>query len=121
MVDFRVGARAEGASRPSLSRAGVSSDFRLELRGHSVLRRVGNMRVIRLHAALVFDALAVSGHRSSVIGHWSLVIGHWSLAKIIFSCFPVALSPFDAIFSIIIPFDFFNEPHRGQRSRRKRK
>jgi hypothetical protein len=31
------------------------------------------------------------------------------------------LSPFDAIFSIIILFDFFNEPHQTQRSWRKRK
>ncbi|MFM6834709.1 MAG: hypothetical protein ACKPKC_09585 [Dolichospermum sp.] len=56
----------------------------------------------------------VSGQWSVVSCQWSVVSGQWSVvgchskkSSFLISLFPVALSPFDGIFSIIILFDFF--------------
>ncbi|MFN6033870.1 MAG: hypothetical protein ACK48B_07450 [Dolichospermum sp.] len=42
-----------------------------------------------------------------VSGQWSVVSGHSKKSSFLASLFPVSLSPFDGIFSIIILFDFF--------------
>ncbi|MFM6243848.1 MAG: hypothetical protein ACKPFD_04965 [Dolichospermum sp.] len=56
--------------------------------------------------------LVVSGQWSVVSGQWSVVSGQLLVviqkkSSFLISLFPVALSPFDGIFSIIILFDFF--------------